>query len=82
MFSSTKSLTAIAFSSLVDRGLLSYSDRVCEHWPEFASDPAKAELRVCDVLRHEAGMVVLDKVRRSYYSNINFEGNRMFANIL
>lgn len=30
-----------------------------QHWPEFGA-AGKSSLRVCDVLRHEAGLVYLD----------------------
>jgi CubicO group peptidase (beta-lactamase class C family) len=40
----------------VDRGLLSYSDTVAQHWPEFGRQ-GKAQITVADVLRHEAGLV-------------------------
>ena len=29
-------MTSVVFACLVDRGLLRYSDRVAQHWPEFA----------------------------------------------
>ena len=63
MFSSTKSITAIVFASLVDRGLLTYDDRVVDHWPEFdsAGGDVKRDMKICDVLRHEAGLVYLDE---------------------
>jgi CubicO group peptidase (beta-lactamase class C family) len=51
-------VTALVFATLVDRGLLSYSDLVSTYWPEFAAH-GKAAIRVCDVLRHEAGLVHL-----------------------
>ena len=35
VFSCSKNLTAVAVALLVDRGLLSYSDTVAHHWPEF-----------------------------------------------
>jgi hypothetical protein len=49
--SSTKSLTAIVFASLVDRGLVNYEDKVAKHWPEFGTF-GKENLRICDVLRY------------------------------
>ncbi len=55
MFSSTKSLAAIAMATLVDRGLISYDDKVSKIWPEFAAN-GKEDILVCDVLRHEAGL--------------------------
>ena len=35
IWSSTKNLTALGMAMLVDRGLLSYGDKVTKHWPEF-----------------------------------------------
>ena len=35
VWSSTKNLTALGIAMLVDRGLLSYGDKVTKHWPEF-----------------------------------------------
>lgn len=59
IFSSTKTLAAIVFASLVDRGCVNYDDKVAQHWPAFAKKE-KANLRICDVLRHEAGLVYLN----------------------
>ena len=63
VFSSTKSVTAIVFASLVDRGLLRYDDRVVDYWPEFNLDGGKhkSRMRICDVLRHESGLVYFDE---------------------
>ncbi len=55
VFSSTKAVTAVVFACLVDRGLVDYGDKICKHWPEFAQN-GKEELRVEDVMRHEAGL--------------------------
>jgi CubicO group peptidase (beta-lactamase class C family) len=57
VFSSGKSLEAIAMAYLVGRGLLDYAARVSSYWPEFAANE-KGELTVADVLRHEGGMAV------------------------
>ncbi len=69
VFSSTKSLVSIVFATLVDRGLISYDDLVSDHWPEFIGG-GKEQLRVCDVLRHEAGMVTLDQVISVFNASI------------
>ncbi len=55
VFSSGKSLEAIAMASLVDKGLLRYEAKIAEYWPEFAAN-GKAELTVADLMRHEAGL--------------------------
>ena len=59
VFSSGKSLTAIAIASLVDKGLLDYRAKIASYWPEFASN-GKADLTVADLMRHEAGMAAFD----------------------
>ena len=56
VYSSTKNLMALCIAMCIDRGLLSYSDRIAQHWPAFAQG-GKADLTVADVLRHEAGLV-------------------------
>ena len=59
VFSSTKSLTAICVATLVEKGLLNYSDKISHHWPEFGNgDATKEVLTVADVLRHRAGLAV------------------------
>ena len=56
-------MTSVVFACLIDRGLLSYDDLVSDHWPEFAQN-GKGTLKICDVLRHECGLVTLGQVRR------------------
>ena len=41
---------------MVDKGVLDYDEKVSKYWPEFARN-GKQNIRVCDVLRHEAGLV-------------------------
>lgn len=59
VFSSGKSLEAIAIASLVSNGLVSYGDKVTRYWPEFAAN-GKEGLTIADVLRHEAGLAAFD----------------------
>lgn len=59
VFSSTKSLAAIVLASLVDRGLLNYSDKISQHWPEFGKN-GKEDVTVADLMRHEAGLASFD----------------------
>lgn len=59
VFSSGKSLEAIAMASLVSRGLLSYDDPITQHWPEFGAN-GKEGLTVADLMRHEAGLANFD----------------------
>ena len=55
VFSSGKSLESIAMASLVGKGLLSYSAKITDYWPEFGAN-GKGELTVADLMRHEAGL--------------------------
>ncbi len=55
VFSSGKSLAAIAMASLVGKGLLDYSAKITDYWPEFGAH-GKHELTVADLMRHEAGL--------------------------
>ncbi|QQP41593.1 Uncharacterized protein FKW44_016013, partial [Caligus rogercresseyi] len=58
VFSSTKNLTSLAIAWLVDRGLLSYTDSIQQHWPQFKY---KDSIKVSDVLRHESGLQKFSK---------------------
>ena len=55
VFSSTKSVTAIAMAMAVDRGWLAYNDPIAKHWPEFAQK-GKDGVTVADLMRHESGL--------------------------
>ena len=59
VFSSGKSLEAIAVAFLVDQGLLEYSAPVTDYWPEFGAN-GKDGITVADVMRHEAGLANLE----------------------
>merc|ERR1712087_586092 len=59
VFSSTKSITAIAMAALVDLGLINYSDKISQHWPEFAEN-GKGDVTIADLMRHEAGLANFD----------------------
>ncbi len=59
VFSSGKSLEAIALAMLVDRGLLAYDAKIADHWPEFAAN-GKGSTTVADLMRHEAGLAAFD----------------------
>ena len=60
IFSSGKSLEAIALASLVSRGLLAYDAPVAAYWPEYGTR-GKEDTRVCDLMRHEAGLAAFDQ---------------------
>ncbi len=59
VFSSGKSLEAIAVASLVSKGLLAYDDRITDHWPEFGAN-GKHGVTIADLMRHEAGLANFD----------------------
>lgn len=59
VFSSGKSLEAIALASLVGRGLLDYNARIIDYWPAFGGS-GKQALTVAELMRHEAGLAVFD----------------------
>lgn len=54
MYSQTKVITASAVWLLVERGALSFDDRVADHVPEFAVN-SKGEITLHQVLTHQAG---------------------------
>lgn len=59
VFSSGKSLEAIAIASLVSQGLIEYDAEITRYWPEFGG-AGKAGLTVADLMRHEAGLANFD----------------------
>ncbi len=54
LFSNTKVITAMGIWALVEDGLLSFSDRIAEHMPEFAQH-GKGDITLAQVLSHRAG---------------------------
>ena len=59
IFSSGKSLEAIAIAMLVDQGCLDYDTPIAEYWPEFAQH-GKEGVTVADLMRHESGLASFD----------------------
>ena len=55
VWSTTKGVTAACFAMLVDRGQISYEDKVADHWPSFAAQD-KGEITVGMLLSHQAGL--------------------------
>ncbi|KAF7956397.1 hypothetical protein EAE96_003738 [Botrytis aclada] len=55
VFSTTKTISALAVLILVDRGLLNINDKVQEYWPEFASD-GKSCIEIRHILSHTSGL--------------------------
>ena len=60
LFSGTKGLVATALLWLVDQRRLRLSDRVCDHWPEFA-DNGKADITVAELCAHAAGLPFINQ---------------------
>ena len=59
VFSSGKSLEAIAIASLVSRGLMHYDAKITQYWPEFGAN-GKEGVTIADLMRHEAGLANFD----------------------
>lgn len=59
VFSTTKGIAAIAVAMCVERGLMSYSDRVVQHWPEFA-EHGKDTATIAQLLSHQCGLYTVD----------------------
>lgn len=55
VYSTTKGMTAICASQLMERGLLDVDAPVCEYWPEFAAG-GKQDIPVRWLLNHKAGL--------------------------
>ena len=55
VFSTTKAVTAICITKLIDQGKLDISKNVSEYWPEYACN-GKENTKVSDFLCHRAGM--------------------------
>jgi CubicO group peptidase (beta-lactamase class C family) len=55
VFSTTKTMTALAALVLVDRGELDLDANVAKYWPEFAAR-GKAEIKVRQLLSHTSGV--------------------------
>lgn len=55
IFSTTKTISALAVLKLVDRGLLDLDEKVSKYWPEFAVN-GKDDIRVRHVLSHTCAL--------------------------
>ncbi|EXJ61657.1 beta-lactamase [Cladophialophora yegresii CBS 114405] len=58
-FSTTKTVVALAILVLVDRGLLSVTDKVCKYWPAFAAN-GKQDIEIRHILSHTSGLPGFD----------------------
>ena len=52
IFSSSKNATALVVATLVDKGLLDYSEKISQYWPEFACN-GKENMILADLLKHQ-----------------------------
>lgn len=59
MWSTTKGMTAAAMAVAQSRGLFDPDEPVSAYWPEFAQN-GKQDVTVDQLLRHEAGLAVID----------------------
>ena len=50
IFSSGKSITALAMARLVGAGLVRYEDTIASHWPEFGA-AGKADITLAQLMR-------------------------------
>lgn len=55
VFSTTKTISALAVLKLVDQGLIDVDEKVSKYWPEFAAN-GKQDIRVRHVLSHTCGL--------------------------
>jgi CubicO group peptidase (beta-lactamase class C family) len=60
VYSATKGLAAMTLAIAHSRGWLSYDERVCNYWPEFAQN-GKDDITVRQLLSHQAGLFALDQ---------------------
>ncbi|CAJ0945645.1 unnamed protein product, partial [Mesorhabditis belari] len=58
-FSSSKAVGAICVAMLVDRGLITYEDKVESFWPKFATS-GKEEITVKMIMEHTAGLPLIE----------------------
>lgn len=55
IYSSGKSVLALLAAMAVDRGLLSYEEKVSQYWPEFTGD-GRENLTLGQILSHQSGL--------------------------
>lgn len=59
VFSTGKAVMALMIARCVDKGLLSYEDRVADHWPAFGA-AGKDRLTVAQLMSHQSGLPGFD----------------------
>ncbi|KAH6693446.1 beta-lactamase [Plectosphaerella plurivora] len=55
VYSTTKTVTSLAMLRLVDIGLVNVTDKVSQHWPEFAAN-GKEDIEIRHLLSHSSGL--------------------------
>ncbi|MEG1451559.1 serine hydrolase domain-containing protein [Brevundimonas sp.] len=60
VFSSGKAVMALLIATCVERGLLSYEEKVATYWPDFAQN-GKGDLTVGQLMSHQAGLPGFDE---------------------
>ncbi|WP_312125640.1 serine hydrolase domain-containing protein [Brevundimonas sp.] len=60
IFSSGKAVMSLLIATCVERGLLSYEDKVAHHWPEFGAH-GKGDLTVGQLMSHQSGLPGFDE---------------------
>ncbi|CAD6197458.1 unnamed protein product [Caenorhabditis auriculariae] len=60
VFSTTKAVGAVCVAMLVDRGHISYEDKMSKYWPEFAQN-GKENITIDWLMTHRAGLAALDE---------------------
>ncbi|KAF6808453.1 beta-lactamase [Colletotrichum plurivorum] len=60
VYSTTKTVCALAILVLIDEGRLSPDDKVAKHWPEFAAN-GKQDIEVRHLISHTSGLAVFEE---------------------
>jgi CubicO group peptidase (beta-lactamase class C family) len=60
IFSSSKMMEGVVIAYLIETGRLKYSDKISDHWAEFAQGN-KHNITVAQLLGHRAGLTYLDR---------------------
>jgi CubicO group peptidase (beta-lactamase class C family) len=55
IFSGTKAIAGMCFAMIIERGLVTYDDRVSKYWPEFGA-AGKEAITIAQLLSHQAGL--------------------------
>ncbi|MEX3898333.1 serine hydrolase domain-containing protein [Paraburkholderia sp. BR10954] len=59
VWSVSKAIGGVCFAMLVDRGIISYEDKVSKYWPEFAAQ-GKGDVTIGMLLSHQTGITGFD----------------------